>query len=410
MRNTGMRNYIKHTAIAAAMGLVAVSGASAQQVGAGARWQAWLGCWTSAPLGQSYGSAQFAAPVVCIVPTSNSDVVAVATIADGKIIKRDSIDASGRDKAVATKDCEGTQVARWSADDRRVYLSSTTSCGGMRSKASSILALTQSGEWLDVRGVSAGEGENVRVARYRDVGLPSSVPAEIADVLRGRSMSSQSARIAAGASIGTKAVTEATHSADPSVVEAWLMERGQRFALSATDLVTLADAGIPAVVTDAMVAVSNPDVFQLARADDGSESAVDASDRRSGRVVPVYMDPYYSPYGWGYSRYGYNGYGYGYGYGNGYGGYGGYYGGYGSPIIVVTGSQGTGGGGGNSQMVKGRGYTQNNPSSDSGRSASSGTSSPSGSSSGSSSSSGQSQPAPSQPSQPAEQRTAKPRP
>lgn len=401
-----MRNYIKHTAIAAAMGLVAVSGASAQQVSAGARWQAWLGCWTSAPLGQSYGSAQFAAPVVCIVPTSNSDVVAVATIADGKVIKRDSIDASGREKPVATKDCEGTQVARWSADDRRVYLSSTTSCGGMRSKASSILAMTPSGEWLDVRGVSAGEGENVRVARYRDVGLPSSVPAEISDVLRGRSMSSQSARIAAGANIGTKAVTEATHSADVSVVEAWLMERGQRFALSASDLITLADAGIPASVTDAMVAVSNPDVFQLARADDGSESAVDASDRRSGRVIPVYMDPYYSPYGWGYSRYGYNGYGYGYGYG--YGGYGGYYGGYGAPIIVVTGSQSAVGA--NSQMVKGRGYTQNNPSSSSGREASPSTSTPSGSSS-STSSSGQSQPAPAaQPSQPAEQRTAKPRP
>ncbi|MEP6999848.1 MAG: hypothetical protein ABI969_05185 [bacterium] len=403
-----MRNYIKHTTIAAAMGLVAMSGASAQQV-TGARWQAWLGCWTSAPLGQSYGSAQFAAPVVCIVPTSNSDVVAVATIADGKVIKRDSIDASGRDKAVATKDCEGTQVARWSADDRRVYLSSTTSCGGMRSKASSILAMTQSGEWLDVRGVSAGEGENVRVARYRDVGLPNSVPAEITDVLRGRSMSSQSARIAAGASIGTKAVTEATHSADVAVVEAWLMERGQRFALTANDLVTLADAGTPAAVTDAMVAVSNPDVFQLARADDGSGNAIDAPDGRSGRVIPVYMDPYYSPYGWGYSRYGRNDYGYGYGYG-GYGGYGGYYGGYGAPIIVVNGSQAAAGG--NSQMVKGRGYTQNNPSSESGRSSSPSTSSASGSSSGSTSSSGgQSQTAPAaQPSQPAEQRTAKPRP
>jgi hypothetical protein len=403
-----MRNYIKHTTIAAAMGLAALSGASAQQGSTGARWQAWLGCWTAAAPGQQYGSAQFAAPVVCIVPTSSSDVVEVATIADGKVIKRDSIDASGREKPVVAKDCEGAQVARWSADDRRVFLNSTTSCAGMATKASSILAMTQSGEWLDVRGVSAGEGVNVRVARYHDIGLPSSVPAEIANALRGRSMSSLSARIAAGATIGTKAVTEATHVADTPVVEAWLLERGQRFALDANELITLADAGIPASVTDAMVAVSNPGVFQMARADEGAGNAIDAGDSRNGRVVPVYLDPYYSPYGWGYSRYGYNGYGYGYGYG-GYGGYGGYYGGYGGPIIVVTnGSQSAVGG--PAQMVKGQGYTQNSPSgTSSGRSASPSSSSPSGSASGSSSSSGQAAPA-QQPSQPAEQRTAKPRP
>lgn len=410
-----MHTSVKHTAIAAALGFVALTSAGAQQASAGPKWQAWFGCWTSAAPGESYGSAQFAAPVVCVTPTSNADVVEVATLADGKVIKRDSIDASGREKAILSKGCEGTQLARWSADERRVYLKSASSCDGMRSSASSILAMTPSGEWLDVRGLSAGEGENVRVARYRDVGLPSSVPAEIADALRGRSMSSQSARIAAGATIGTKAVTEATHSANASVVQAWLLERAQRFALNANDLVVLADAGIPAGVTDALVAVSNPGAFEVARVDDrSSRRANDDSDVRYGRRILVDLDPYYSPYGWGYSRYGYNGYGYngyGYGYGNGYGGYGTYGG---APIIIVTGTQNASGSGG--QMVKGQGYTQNNPSSgtSSGRNASPSSSSPSGSSwssSGSSSSSGQSQSAPAQqPSQPAEQRTAKPKP
>lgn len=418
-----MRNFVKHTAIAAALGFVALTAAGAQQTSAGPKWQAWLGCWTSAAPGESYGSAQFAAPIVCITPTSNADVVEVATLADGKVIKRDSIDASGREKAIQSKGCEGTQLARWSDDRLRVYLKSASSCDGMRSSASSILGMTPSGDWIDVRGVSAGEGENVRVARYRDVGLPSTVPAEIADALRGRSMSSQSARIAAGATIGTSAVTEATRSADASVVEAWLLERGQRFALNANDLVALAEAGIPARVTDALVAVSNPGAFQVARADDRtSRDAMDDSDTRYGRRIPVYLDSCYSPYGWGYSRYGYNGYGYngcgygynGYGYngyGFGYSGYGGYggYGNYGgAPIIIVTGTPSGGSGGG--QMVKGRGYTQNDPSSSSGRSAHPSSSSPSGSSSGSSSSAGQSQPAAAPQSQPAEQRTAHPRP
>ena len=407
-----MRNIMKYTAVALAMGLVAVNSASAQGANAGPRWQAWLGCWSSAAPGQSYGSAQFAPPVVCIVPTSSSDVVEVATIADGKVIKRDSIDASGRDRALQAKSCEGTQVARWSADERRLYLKSASSCEGMRTTGSSILAMTQSGEWIDVRGVSAGEGENVRVARYHDIGLPSAIPTEIASALRGRAMSSQAARIAAGAAIGTTAVKEATSSASAGVVEAWIMERAQRFALGANELVALADAGVSARVTDALVAVSYPDAFQVARADDRSARDAEGEDVRYGRTIPVYLDPYYSPWGWGYSRYGNSGYGYnGYGYGGyGYGGYGsGFYGG--APIIIVTGTQAARGAGG--QMVKGKGYTQGSSSgSSSGREnnpnagSSSSTSSSSGSSSGTSTTAS---PAP-QHSQPAEQRTAKPRP
>ena len=399
-----MRSYIRHAALSAAAVLVAVSTAGAQQGSAGPRWQAWLGCWTATAPGGAYGSAQFAGPVVCIVPTSSADIVEVATIADGKVLKRDTIDASGREKAIQSKECEGIQAARWSADERRVYLKSTVSCDGMRSSASSILGITSGGDWLDVRGVAAGEGENVRVARYHDIGLPSAVPAEIADVLRGRSMSSQSARIAAGAAIGTNAVSEASQSANAAVVEAWLLERAQRFSLSANDLVTLADAGIPAGVTDALVAVSNPEAFQVARAEDGPSGEASVDDSRYGRRSPVYLDPYYSPYGWGYSRY--DDYGYGSRYGYGFGGYRGGAGLYGgSPIIIVTGTAAASGGGG--QMVKGRGYTQNEPSSSSGRSSSPAPSS-SGSSTSTSSSSGQSTSAPSQPA--AEQRTAKPRP
>ena len=407
-----MRNIMKYSAVALAMGMVAVNSASAQGANAGPRWQAWLGCWSSAAQGQSYGSAQFAPPVVCIVPTSSSDVVEVATIADGKVIKRDSIDASGRDRALQAKGCEGTQVARWSADERRLYLKSASSCEGMRTTGSSILAMTQAGEWIDVRGVSAGDGENVRVARYHDIGLPSAIPTEIASALRGRAMSSQAARIAAGATIGTAAVKEATSSASAGVVEAWIMERAQRFALGASELVALADAGVSARVTDAMVAVSYPNAFQVARADDRSARDAEGEDVRYGRTIPVYLDPYYSPWGWGYSRYGNNGYGYnGYGYGGyGYGGYGsGFYGG--APIIIVTGTQAAPAPGG--QMVKGRGYTQGSSNgSTGGRSYNPNEGSSAGSSSSSGSSSGTSttaSPAPQQ-SQPAEQRTAKPRP
>ena len=403
-----MRNIAKYTTAALALGIVAGAAAGAQG-SVGPRWQAWAGCWTSAGTGEAYGSSQFAAPIVCVIPTSNSDVVEVATIADGKIGKRDTIDASGIAKAIHTKDCDGSQVARWSADERRVYLSSSTTCFGIPSKVSSILAMSEKGEWLDIRGVNAGDGESVRVARYRDIGLPSSVPAEITDVLRARGGSPTGARIAAGATIGTTAVTEASKAADEAVVEAWLLERGQRFALNANSLIALSDAGLPSRITDAMVAVSNPNAFNLARVEPTNRDA-SGEELRYGRRIPVYLDPY-DPWGYGYSPYGYSRYGqYGYGYGSpyGYGGYG-YYGGYSGPIIVVTNPSPGSATITNPQVVKGRGYTQNSGTASSGRSASPSTQSSQPSQSGSSTSTSSSpQPAP-QP-QPTEQRTAKPRP
>lgn len=401
-----MRNIAKYTSLVLAMGIVAGASAGAQG-STGPRWQAWAGCWTSAGPTEAYGSSQFAAPIVCVLPTSNSDVVEVATIADGKVAKRDTIDASGIAKGIHTKDCDGSQVARWSADERRVYLSSSTTCFGMKSSVSSILGMSEKGEWLDIRGVNAGDGESVRVARYRDIGLPGSVPAEITDVLRARSGSASGARVAAGAKIGTTAVTEASKAADEAVVEAWLLERGQRFALNANTLVEMSDAGMPARVTDALVAVSNPTAFNLARTEPANRSDVADDDVRYGRRIPVYLDPY-DPWGYGYSRYGYSRYGqYGYGSPYGYGGYG-YYGGYSGPIIIVTGNQP----GGtaqitNPQVVRGRGYTQNSGTASSGRSGSPSTeSSPSSSSTSSSSQGQQTQ----QQAQPSTQRTAKPRP
>jgi hypothetical protein len=400
--------------VALAAALVSLTAAtSAAQSASGSRWQAWLGCWTAAAPDALVPSA---APLVCITPTSNADVVDVATIQDGKVLATKHIDASGTEQPMDVKDCIGTQRADWSADGRRVYLKATATCAGTPRTTTGILAMSPTGEWLDVQGIAAGEGENVRVARYRDAGLPSTLPANIAAALEGRSASVQGARVAAGAGIGTKAVIEASKAAMPSVVEAWLLERGQTFTLDANTLVQLADAGVPARVTDAMVAVSNPKQFAVAHV--APESQYNrADDEVVGRRIPVYMTPMYDPFSWGYSPY--YGYGYGrYGYGAlGYGGYG--YGGYGypgyygsTPIIVLPGSGVSPTERG--RMVKGQGFVPNVPSS-TGRHAtprsepSSSTTRSAGSSS-SSSSSGSSTSAPAPASTPAPARTAHPRP
>ncbi len=382
---------------------LASSVAGAQQATASSRWLGYLGCWTAASVGESYGSAQFAAPIVCITPTSNANVVQLSTIADGKVVSSDRIDASGIATALELKDCTGTKTARWSQDERRVFLQSEMSCNGAPSTATSILSMTSRGEWIDVRGVAAGGNQNIRVARYRDVGLPSSVPDSLAVALRNNSNSVHSARVAAGAPYNLMAVQEASILADSAIVEAWILERGERFAIKAHHLVALSDGGVSAKVIDAIVAVSNPGQFALARAESGSRSDDDVVGRRS----TVILDRY-DPWSYGYSRYGY-GSGYGYGYGNPYySGYGYGYGyGYGGPIIIVNPGQ-PGTAVGQPQLVKGRGYTQNQPGASSSRTGEERSSSSSSSSSGSSASSSPA-PAPAQQSEPAA-RTAKPRP
>lgn len=385
-----------------------VAGSAGAQQPAG-NWQGWLGCWTAGPaIGGIAPSA--VAPLVCISPTADANVVELTTISGDKVVSTQRIDASGRELPMDAKGCTGTQRAQWSADGRRVYLRAVATCDGLQRVTSGIIAMSPAGEWLDAQGVAAQGDEGVRVARYRDAGVPSAVPESIAAALRARATSTQGARFAAGGTIGSSAVIEASRIVTPAVVEAWLLERGQVFALDGQELVRLADAGVPARVTDAMVAVSNPKVFAVARpeADPRNSRSRRYEDDLTGRRVYVYLDPAYSPYRWGYSPYGY-GYGYGpygyspfgyYGIGNGYGsGYNGYPG-YTPPIVIVNPQQPRG------QAVKGRGYTRAEPSTATPTpSTSRGSESSSGSSSSGSSSS---QPARSEPA-PAP-RTAHPRP
>ncbi|HEX5971933.1 MAG TPA: hypothetical protein VFY85_08415 [Gemmatimonadaceae bacterium] len=362
-----MNRLAQATRIAAIAAVLVSSTATigAAQQASGSRWQGWLGCWTAAGPDALVPSN---APVVCITPTSSADVVNVATVQDGKVLATKTIDANGAAQPIEARDCTGTQSAEWSADARRVYLKATASCAGTTRTTSGILAMSPTGEWLDVQGIAAGEGENVRVARYRDAGLPEKLPADIRSALEGRNASVQGARVAAGANVGTAAVIEASKKATPAVVEAWLLERGQRFALDAKTLMQLADAGVPARVTDAMVAVSNPRQFAVAHEAPATQYNR-PDDEVTGRRIPVFLaPPPYDPFSWGYSPYGY-GYGYPYGYGyNGYG-YGGYYGYpyYGSPVIVVPGGNVPGSNGG--RMVRGQGYQPGVGASSTGRTA-----------------------------------------
>src|SRR5258708_24613342 len=144
-------------------------------------WQAWYGCWTVAQRHEDIRAS--GARIVCFTPTSNRDVVQISALADGKIVHRDSVDGTGQEHPVGEAGCTGTESGRWSSDGRRVFLDSKLSCDGAVTHVRAVVAMTPSGDWLDVRGVSAAGHEVVRVARYRDVGLPESIPAQISGAI-----------------------------------------------------------------------------------------------------------------------------------------------------------------------------------------------------------------------------------
>ena len=386
---TTFRRALVVALVATALSLAAAGSMHAQRYSAAnaPRWRAWLGCWSAA-----VDTSRALAPssrVVCVAPTDDANIVDVSAFSDGQVLSRDRIDASGRPHIVDVNNCTGTESARWSDDQRRVFLRSSVVCDGIPRQMTAVLAITQVGEWLDVRSTTAGSESNVRVARYRDAGIPDGVPTDISRPLIDHRMSTLSARIATGAPVGTGAIVEAAHILDAATLEAFTRESGQRFATDARTLSELADAGVPARVTDAMIEVSNRTVFSGDRGDDGYRrlprscgiygcyggSANDAWDQGTGQRIYVTVYPAYDPWGFGYwpfGRYyargllGYAPYGYapyglapygyggwGYGYGDNYRGRSvtGYYR---PPVIVLHDNQG--GTESRGRSARGRGY------------------------------------------------------
>lgn len=312
-----MKQFIRHSTVITALVFLASHSAQAQQVAPGPRWLSLLGCWSIAQAGTA-ADGQHAGRLVCITPTPDANVVDISAIGDGKVLTRDRVDASGRSYPMEVPGCTGTQRANWSADERRVYLRSSVTCSGVTTEMSALLALTLTGNWLDVRRVWSGHPDSaqVHVARYRDVGLPSGVPQEIASKLREYAMSIETGRIAASVPIGAPAIIEASKLADSTIVAAWLTESGQRFALDSREWKELADAGVSAQVRDAMDETVHPS----ARSTGGryeeygrwSRQASASWDQGTGQRKVFPKEPmgliFYDPWGFGV---GYGGWAYG---------------------------------------------------------------------------------------------------
>src|SRR5438128_1754373 len=354
-----MKAQTQSVLLAGALLLTGAAAVRAQDAQPDPRWQPWLGCWE--PEDATSDAAAGAAQLVCVIPAAGTSAVAVLTVADGRIVAREHVEATGVRVPNTRNGCTGWESAEWSprGGGQRVYLRSEYDCpDGLRRSSSGLMAISPTGEWLDVQGAGiAGEPMGVRVRGYRDAGTPAQagLPEEIASAPRSGVRTVAAARAAAGAPLTLSDVVEATRRLDAAVVEAWLAVRGQGFAIDAKGLVTLADAAVPTRVIDLVVALSYPRVFAV----NPVSRQADFLRHLSDSTGYAYTTPYgYSPFEWDYLPYSYDGFYDGYGpYGwNPYAPYG--YGGYsgGTPVIIVVRSDATPRPHG--RLVNGRGYSE----------------------------------------------------
>ena len=286
----GIRTTAAASAFAAALLAVGASTVQAQSAIYGAGLQAWLGCW-SADL--SSVRADDAPTTVCITPTPNVDVADVITVQNGRVVARESLDATGRPRALDGARCTGERNGRWSSDRRRLFVHSVGTCAGVSSSTSGLLAMSTEGDWIDVEAVSVGGGSSVRVARYREVAPPSALPAAERSILRAQALATRSMRAAASAPVRAEDVLEASRVLDPSVVDAWILERAQRFDVTPTDVAALRNLGVPARITDALGAVTDAESFTFARGADDAPGTALATSYDAWNAMPL-------GWGWGY--------------------------------------------------------------------------------------------------------------
>ena len=279
---------VRVSARAAVLLAACAAAAGGQSAIYGAGLQAWVGCWSA----ESWSTrAESAPPIVCIVPAADRNLADVLTVQDGRIVSRETLDASGRPRAIDADRCTGTRSATWSRDGRRLFVRSSARCAGVASTTSGILTIAADGDWLDVEGIAAGGATSVRVARYREVAVPASLPPSVSSRLRAQSLATRSVRVASAAPVRAEDVLEASRAVDASVVEAWILERGQRFDIAAGEVGALLTAGVPARIGDALSVVADPQPYELAR----------GTDERDGTVgAATYHDAYGLPLGWGW--------------------------------------------------------------------------------------------------------------
>jgi hypothetical protein len=323
-------------------------------------WDAWYGCWRPA------GDDSMGAGIICILPGADAATVRIVTVEDDAIAGETSLRADGVARSADEGGCTGHERAYWSRDGQRVFVRTELDCNGVQRVSTGVLALISEVEWIDAQALTVGEQHAARAIRYRAVRSESVPDVVAADLPTGRALASETARLRASAPLDVDAVVEAAGAVAPPALEALLAARQQGFDLDARTLVRLERAGVPASVIDVMIALSYPRSFAVEQPNYVMTEpgvAWGTSRARYGYGMDCsdvfYADLRYRPecaYLFRYSRYGYT-YGSRYGYGYSPWGYDPYGWRYGSgPVVVIVRPDPTDDMSGT--VVRGQGYTR----------------------------------------------------
>jgi hypothetical protein len=257
---------------AVAMAGVVAGLAGAQEARAtDARFYPFVGCWR----GDSASAAAHDA-LSCVVPVQASTDVEIVDIVDGAVADRRRVDGSGRPRAINEQGCRGQEQASSSTQPRRVYLHSAFICApnGMAGGKTTLMSLLPSGERLDVESIRSGGGVITRVQRFRDAGVPDSLPRDIVTRLGKQRLAVMTARAEAASPLETTDVIEALRHTDSSVVRAWLVATAPHFQLSGDEVAALVRAEVPAPVLQAML--GSAPAYQLGVGVDANGRSSDA--------------------------------------------------------------------------------------------------------------------------------------
>ena len=256
---------------AALLGALAVPGHAQDVRATDARFYPFVGCWRADSASTSGHDA-----LSCVVPIRTSPDVEVVDVVDGRVMERRRIDASGKPHAIDEQGCRGQEQASSSPRPGRVYLHSEFVCApnGIAGGKTTLMSMLPSGERLEVESVRSGGGSITHVQRFRDAGVPASVPGELAARLGRQRLAVMTARAEAASPLKTADVIEALRHSDSSVVRAWLVATGQPFELNGDQVAALVRAEVPAPVLQAMLGAAP--AYQLGVGVDANGRSTDA--------------------------------------------------------------------------------------------------------------------------------------
>lgn len=265
----------------------------------GSGWAAYLGCWAPGEPDRSELAAPTPAVMRCIVPGSADDRVLMLTVQKGNVLDRQEVVADGAERAVDRDGCRGTERATWTGGGARLLVRGELACAaGASGSTTAILDVVSGSAWLQVAGIRSGNNVDARPQWYRRVQPDSTWPASVIVALTNTGKATQIARVAAVSDPDLSEIERLATTADEAVVRAWLVSReaaGRRpIPIDGKALVRLARAGVGGVVTDVLVALANPDAFELsdggARPTTAGATNFASDDRRHRRMGYSWMN------------------------------------------------------------------------------------------------------------------------